>query len=359
MGIRIMRRRLGTRGAAGRRVAALALATMAVAGVGLVAGCSSHSDSSGARSNGAAAGAQAPDGGAYAQSGGSANSGSGSSSSGSGSSSTSTGTKANVADPRNLIIMAGLQLLVKDPDQAAKSAQQAVLAAGGYVAAEAEGVGPQVLPSANTAEDTGVSSVTGVSPMTLPTPDAAAKTEQVLLLLRVPPAKLTGVLAALSGSGDVSYRTQSATDVTGQVADVDSRVASAQASITELRGMIDKAASMNDLISLEQALASRESDLESLEAQQRALADQTGYATVTVGFFVPSGTVVATPSGGHRNPFAAGLTDSWHAVIALGKALLAAAGWLLPFLVLLALLWWPVRRLTRTWRRRRPAHPTQ
>ena len=343
MGIRIMRRRFGT---ARRAVAAMVLATAAVTGVGLLAGCSTHSASS---SSGSAAGAHAPAAGAYgAQSGAAGTNGD----------STGTGAKTNVADPRNLIITAGLQLSVKDPGAAAQSAQQAVLAAGGYVAAEAEGIGDQVLPSANTSADAQVSSVTGVSPMTLPTPDAAPKSEQVLLLLRVPPARLAGVLTALSGSGAVSFRTQSETDVTGQVADVDSRVASAQASITELRGLIDKAASMNDLISLEQALASRESDLESLEAQQRALADQTGYATVTVGFFVPSGTVVATASG-HRNPFAAGLTDSWHALIALGRALLAAAGWLLPFAVLLALLWWPVRRLARTWRRRRPVHPTE
>jgi hypothetical protein len=193
--------------------------------------------------------------------------------------------------------------------------------------------------------------------MILPAPDAAAGSEQALLLLRIPPARLADVLAALSGSGSVSYRTRSETDVTGQVADVDSRVASAQASITELRGMIDKAASMNDLISLEQALASRESDLESLEAQQRALADQVAYATVTVGYFVPAGTVVAVAAG-HRNPFAAGLTDSWHTLIALGRALLAVAGWLLPVVPLVVLLWWPVRRLARTWRRR-PTHSTE
>lgn len=70
MGIRIMRSRLGTWGTAGRGVAALALATMAVAGVGLVAGCSSHADSGGSSSNGAAAGsAKAPDAGGWAQAG--------------------------------------------------------------------------------------------------------------------------------------------------------------------------------------------------------------------------------------------------------------------------------------------------
>jgi hypothetical protein len=195
--------------------------------------------------------------------------------------------------------------------------------------------------------------------MTLPAVDAASGSDQVLLLLRVPPAHLPTVLATLSDGGSVAYRTQSETDVTGQVADVTSRVSSAQASITELRGMIDKAASMNDLISLEQALASRESDLESLQAQQRALSDQVDDATVTVGYFVPAGRVVAIPASGHRNPFLAGLSDSWHALGAAFHGLLAAAGWLLPFAVLVALLWWPVRRLRRTWWRRRPEHRTE
>ncbi|WP_034272154.1 DUF4349 domain-containing protein [Actinospica robiniae] len=260
-------------------------------------------------------------------------------------------TKADVADPQSLIIMAGLQLAVQNPDKAADAAEQTAIAAGGYVAGESEGVGSQVLPSADITADAAAGSATGVSPLTLPAPNAAPGKEQALLLLRIPPSRLADVLATLSGGGGIAYRTQSETDVTGQVADVDSRVASAKASISELRGLIDKAASMNDLISLEQALASRESDLESLEAQQRALADQVAYATVTVGFFVSAGAVVAPPVK-HRNPFSAGLVDSWHALIAIGHGLLAVIGWLLPFLVIVAILWWPVRRVVRMVRRR-------
>jgi hypothetical protein len=330
----------------GARVVALLATAVVVAGLGLAAGCSDHASSSSGTSN---AGGVAAAPGAKGGAGGGASAGSGGS-----------GSAVDVADTRDLIIMAGLQLSVKDPDQAAAGAEQAVLTVGGYVAGEAEGVGSQTLPSATTTADDSVDTSTGVSQMTLPSPDAAPNTQQALLLLRVPPAHLSAVLATLASAGGVAYRTQSETDVTGQVADVASRVASARASITELRGMIDKAASMNDLISLEQALSSRESDLESLEAQQRALSDEVGFATVTVGYFVPAGAVVKTASSGHRNPFAAGLGDSWHALVATFHGLLAAAGWLLPFGVLVALLWWPVRRLRRTtWWRRRPEHRTQ
>jgi hypothetical protein len=197
--------------------------------------------------------------------------------------------------------------------------------------------------------------------VTLPTPSAAPNTDQALLLLRIPPSKLDAVLSELAGSGSVNYRTQSETDVTGQVADVNSRIASAQDSLSELRGMIGKAASMNDLISLEQALASRESDLESLEAQQRALADQTGFATVTVGYYVPAPAAAAPPAPpAHRNAFVAALDDGWHALLATFRVILIVLGWVLPFAALIALLWWPVRRMRRlTWFSRRPGHPTE
>ncbi|HET9172861.1 MAG TPA: DUF4349 domain-containing protein [Actinospica sp.] len=264
-----------------------------------------------------------------------------------------------MADTANLIITAGLQLAVKDPEQAAGQAEQVVEAAGGYVAGVAEGAGSQVLPSADTSANTSESADTGVSPVMLPTPSADPHADQALLLLRVPPAKLDSVLARLAGAGSVNYRTQSETDVTGQVADVNSRISSAQASLTELRGMIDKAASMNDLISLEQALASRESDLESLEAQQRALADQTGLATVTVGYFVPAAAAAATPAARHTG-FVQALADGWHALVATFRVILVGLGWVLPFAALVALLWWPVRRLRRlTWWSRRPGHRTQ
>ena len=306
---------------------------------GVVAGCSSNQGSASSSSAGSNNAASLPH-----DSGGTASGGSGSAQSG--------GTSATgVQNTADLIVMAGLQLAVGNPEQAASQAEQTVLNAGGYIAAESEGVGPQALPSATTTADGSESTVTGVSPMTLPPADAAADSNQALLLMRVPPQRLDGVLTALGGAGRVSYRTRSETDVTGQVADVASRITSAQASLTELRGLINKAASMNDLISLEQALSSRESDLESLEAQQRALSDQVQYATVTVGFYQPAQAAAPKPAP-HRTGFVAALADGWHALWATIRGLLILLGWVLPFAVPIALLWWLARRLRgRMWGR--------
>jgi hypothetical protein len=253
---------------------------------------------------------------------------------------------------KDLIITAGTQVKTADAARAAAQAEQIAAAAGGYVSSESVGSGPQSPPQPQPQSSGSDGSAPG--PATLPDVNDAANTTQAVLVLRIPPQQVDSVLEQLGGKGSVTYQNRSATDVTGQVADVASRVASAQAAIAELRTMIDKAASMNDLISLEQALAQRESDLESLEAQQKALADQIQYATITVGYYSQGST--AAPPGPPPAGFTRGLTVGWHAFTRTVRGVLAAVGWLLPFAGLVLVGWWPVRRVSRMLaRRRRPA----
>ena len=308
---------------------------LAVAAPLVLSACSgsSNSESASTAAGGRAAGAPAPQ----------ANSGA--ASGGSGTSST-----AVKLQNRSLIITAGLQVKTGDAAAAAQRAQIIVDGAGGYVAGESIGSGPQTMPStASSAPSQGSSAPDGSSPATLPDVTGSSDSTQALLVLRVPPQSVDSVLAQLAGKGSVTYQSRSATDVTGQVADVASRVTSAQAAIAELRTLIDKAASMNDLISLEQALAQRESDLESLQAQQKALADQIQYATITVGYFSQGAPAAPPPV---RTGFMRGLTVGWHGFLTVLRGLLATIGWLVPYVVVIVVLWWPVRRLVRLVRAR-------
>jgi hypothetical protein len=335
----------------------MALLALLIATPLALSACSSNAGSSNAPSRAAnvpqAAKAGAKD---YAASGsGSSNSGSsGSAQSG------STGTTAALAHPgRSLIITAGLQVKTSDAAASAANAQRVVQAAGGFVSEESIGSGSQSTPvttpgGSSSAPGTGSDGASGAqdlpNPVTLPDVTGASDTTQALLVLRVPPDKLDSVLAALAGKNDkVTYQSRTATDVTGQVADVSSRVASARAAIAELRTLIDRAASMNDLVSLEQALAQRESDLESLQAQQKALADQIQYATITAGYYSQGAPAAAPPV---RTGFMRGLTIGWHGFTSAVRAVLVSIGWLVPYLVLAVVLWWPARRLL-SWNRAR------
>jgi len=366
MAIRAMRRRTGR--VLGARAGLLALViaaplALAACGGGTAGGASGSSAEQKSVDRAAAPNGLSANGSSGSNSSTGSGSGSGSGSAHSGAASDGT---ANVAlSNRSMIITAGLQVKTDDAAAAAARAQQLAQTAGGFVASESIGAGnqvtpdtggaaPQTAPSGSSSEGSGSNGSTP-NPAQLPALTGASNATQALLVLRVPPAQLDPVLKALADKGSVTYQNRTQTDVTGQVADVGSRVASAQSAIAELRAMISKAASMNDLIELEQALSQRESDLESLQAQQKALADQVQYATITVGYF-SQGAPAAAPS--QRNGFVQGLITGWHGFTHVLRALLLTAGWLLPYAAVAAILWWPVRRLVRRSRgrtRRGPA----
>ena len=121
-----------------------------------------------------------------------------------------------------------------------------------------------------------------------------------------------------------------------------------QASVTRVRALLAQATSIGDIVSVESELARREADLDSL---QRRLADPQG----------PGRAVDADRRAADREHsgsrgsagFGAGLGAGWSGLKVIGSGLATAAGFLLPFLPLLAVagaVVWAVRR--RAGRRR-------
>jgi len=182
-------------------------------------------------------------------------------------------------------------------------------------------------------------------------------TPVVNIQFKVPAAAYQPTLTALGGLGTKRSQTQQAQDVTSTVADVNSRVASAQAAIAQLRKLLTRAGSVGGLLTVQEQINQEEAGLESLQSQQRALARQTTYATISL-------TVTRTtppPARHHRHKAAAGflrgLTAGWHALRTAVTWLLTVAGAALPFLIpagLVALAaiagrrWWLGRRRAGT-----------
>jgi hypothetical protein len=216
---------------------------------------------------------------------------------------------------RDVVRTAQLTVQVADPGAAARSVRTATAAAGGLVAQE------QADPSGS------------------------------WLVVRVPSAGLDRLVDDLAGLGTVLARSAHAEDATAQVVDLDGRVASQRASVTRVRALLAQATSIGDVVAVESELARREADLESLERRLAALRDRVALSTLTVelrGVAAPPPT--AAPPG-----FGAGLGAGWAGLRAVGAALATAAGFLLPFLPLLAVaggVLWVVRR-----RRRRRGGP--
>jgi hypothetical protein len=153
----------------------------------------------------------------------------------------------------------------------------------------------------------------------------------VLIQLKIPAASYQATLAALSSHlGTRISMSQRARDVTQTVADVTSRVVSAQAAIAQLRRLLARAGSVSSLLMVQEQINAQESDLEALQSQQRVLAHQTTYGTVSLLLVSRRPPPAARPvklAGG----FTGGLAAGWHALRQVTSWLLTGFGAALPF----------------------------
>ncbi|MFI0407616.1 DUF4349 domain-containing protein [Actinomadura sp. 3N508] len=217
-----------------------------------------------------------------------------------------TTTRAPLAAAREVVHTARLRVRADDVDASATKAKQLVTAAGGYIERESSSTDP-------------------------------ARSE---IALKIPTPRYTELLNQLSTQlGSKLSLTQEAEDVTGEVADVQARVRSAEATLVSFRKLLERANSVSEIINVEQEIAERESDLEALQAREKALRSSTQYATVTVTLVTkPEPPKEKDDEGG----FVDALGDGWNAFATFLGGIAILLAWLLPFLVLAAVIATPL-----------------
>jgi len=174
--------------------------------------------------------------------------------------------------------------------------------------------------------------------------------------LKIPVASYQATLVALSAQlGTRLSLSQRAQDVTQTVADVTSRVASAQAAIAQLRKLLARAGTVSSLLMVQDQINAEESNLEALQSQQRALAHETTYGTVSVLLVSKPPPPAVRPvklAGG----FTGGLAAGWRALRQVTSWLLTGFGAALPFAAFVILAVYAGLR-GRRWLARRRAGP--
>lgn len=220
---------------------------------------------------------------------------------------------ATAAD-RSVVTTGSLRLVAESPIRVAARVTDLVEAAGGRVARSTQD--PSGRPSAD-------------------------------LTLRIPAAAFTRTLDAIEQEGDVRNVSIRSTDVTAKVTEYGVRIANLRTSIARLQELLSTATSSTALVQIEGALTDRQGTLEQLLAEQRDIADQVTYATLSVSVVVPA----AAPQAGPAD-FLGGVGAGAAALVAALGALAVAAGVLLPWAVLLGGLGAITAIAVRTLRRR-------
>ena len=284
------------------------------AAMAVLAGCSASEDSG---SDSAPAAGRANEGAAY-DSGGESAEGGGAVS--------GDGAASPASDTLALIVTGSLYMTVDDPIAAADAAAEITKRTGGRVDARDE-TAPREAGSRASAEMT----------------------------LRVPSAKLDGVVDELGELGTTDYYNTSSVNVSTEVIDLDARISTLRESTARIEGLLKDAKDIQDIIALEDELASRQATLQSLEAQKRGLDDQVAMSTLHVSFTTEP-VIVEEEDEGPKN-FVDGLIAGWDGLVGFVTVALTVLGVLLPWLAVLAVIVfaivWPLRKR----RANRPAAP--
>lgn len=156
--------------------------------------------------------------------------------------------------------------------------------------------------------------------------------QSATLTVRIPAETLDAFLAELPNLGTIEQSSVSAADVTTQVIDLDARIASLQSSIARLQELQSQAANVADLVAVETELANRQAELESLQSQRDYLGEQVAMSTVTITLYPDVEAVTTTPD------FLRGLETGWNALLSAGGALVTAAGFIIPFAIVIAII---------------------
>jgi hypothetical protein len=151
--------------------------------------------------------------------------------------------------------------------------------------------------------------------------------------LRVPVAKLDGVVRELKTLGKVQTAETTSEDVTAQRVDLDARIKALQTSVDRLLAIMRDAKDPDALIKAEDALSERQAELDSLRAQRDQLGDRIDYSTVNVTFVAEQ---VGGPSPKQYEGFTGQIERGWDALVSVVGNLVLLLGLLLPWLGALA-----------------------
>ena len=172
-------------------------------------------------------------------------------------------------------------------------------------------------------------------------------------VLRIPTQGMDSFAQEIGKIGTVTRRTQDSQDITDAYYDVEARLQAKKTQYSRILALMEKSGSLSDLLQLEKELAEIQTEIDQLTGQQQRYDKQVDYATITVQLWQTALSQTGnTPFGSQALK---ALQDSCAVALTIVKGIGIAIIWLLPYLIIAAVVIAIVLFVTRKKRRARKA----
>lgn len=135
--------------------------------------------------------------------------------------------------------------------------------------------------------------------------------------------------------GTVRGQSHSTQNVTEEYVDLQSRIKNQQAYVDSIQALLAKAETIDEILRVQQTLTYAQEQLEQLKGRLQYLEAHTSFSTLTMSIYETGTEVVATSEGWG---FVQALKDAAHNLVDAFSAVARGLGWLVPILVIVAVL---------------------